>query len=549
MPQMEGRNNATFVALCRMNAALMAELRRSLPPDQVISEPEDLYTYSYDGTPILKTMPEGLVFATTVEEVATVLKLATRYRIPIVTRGSGTGLSGGSIPVPGSIVLCLSRMNRILELDTDNLTLLVEPGVINQDAGLCAESVGLFYPPDPGSMKVSTIGGNVAENSGGLRGLKYGVTRDYVMGLEVVLPTGEVFFTGNKCVKDVAGYSLKDVFIGSEGTLGVITKILLKLIPKPAARKTLLAVYDRMDEAAATVSAIIAARIIPCTMEFLDRTTIRCIEDFAHVGLTTDADAILLLESDGHPAAVEDEARQMESIARAKGARSVALAKDADEAARLMTARRMAIPAMARVAPTTILEDATVPRSKLAEMVRFVQRTAEKYHLTVGTFGHFGDGNLHPTFLANERDPDEIHRVHEAVREIFGYAVELGGTISGEHGIGLTAPFKILEHEVNCGHESLFGGPAAAGGRCGAPGPLALGSSRPLVSPLDGQRGPLRAGPAPRPGFEPAPFQWPAPPLRHPRKAGSPAGPTGGRTRPVVSRALRTAAPRARYPG
>ena len=416
---------------------LMTALRRSLPPDQLISEPEDLYSYSFDGTPILKFPPEGVVFARNAEDVAAVLRLATQHRTPIVTRGSGTGLSGGSVPVPGSVVLCLARMNRILELDTANLTLLVEPGVINQEAGTRAESAGLFYPPDPGSMRVSTIGGNVAENAGGLRGLKYGVTRDYVMGLEVVLPTGEIFFTGNKCVKDVAGYSLKDIFIGSEGTLGVMTKILLKLIPKPAARKTLLAVYDQMDKAAATVSAIIAAKIIPCTLEFLDRTTIRCIEDFAHVGLPTEAEAVLLMESDGHPAAVEDEAAQMEAIARANGAESVALARDAEEAAKLMNARRMAIPAMARVAPTTILEDATVPRSKLAEMVRFVQRTAEKYQLTVGTFGHFGDGNLHPTFLANERNPDEIHRVHEAVREIFEYAVSLGGTISGEHGIGL----------------------------------------------------------------------------------------------------------------
>ncbi len=278
----------------------------------------------------------------------------------------------------------------------------------------------------------------MSENSGGLRGLKYGVTRDYVMGLEVVLATGETFFTGNKCVKDVAGYSLKDIFIGSEGTLGVVTKILLKLIPKPAARKTLLAVYERMDEAAATVSAIIAAKIIPCTMEFLDRTTIRCIENYSKVGLPLDCDAILLLESDGHPAAVDEEAERMAQIAREHGARSVSLAKDVEEATKLMTARRMAIPAMARVAPTTILEDATVPRSKLPEMVRFVQKIAEKYKLTVGTFGHFGDGNLHPTFLANERNPDEIHRVHEAVTEIFLFAVELGGTISGEHGIGLT---------------------------------------------------------------------------------------------------------------
>ncbi|HEY0791521.1 MAG TPA: FAD-linked oxidase C-terminal domain-containing protein [Chthoniobacterales bacterium] len=421
-----------------MSIALMAELRRSFPPDQLLTEPEELYTYSYDGTPLLKTLPEGVVFARSVGEVSALLRSATRHNVPVVTRGSGTGLSGGSVPVAKSVVLCLSRMNRILELDTDNLTMLVEPGVINQEIATLAESAGLFYPPDPGSMRVSTIGGNVAENSGGLRGLKYGVTRDYVMGLEVVLATGEVFFTGNKCVKDVAGYSLKDVFIGSEGTLGVITKILLKLIPKPAARKTLLAVYDQMDHAAATVSAIIAARIIPCTMEFLDRTTIRCIEDYAHVGLPLDADAILLMEADGHPAAVEDQASGMATLARQHGARSVTVAKDAEEAGALMNARRMAIPAMARVAPTTILEDATVPRSKLAEMVRFVQRTADKHRLTVGTFGHFGDGNLHPTFLANERNPDEINRVHEAVREIFDYAVSLGGTITGEHGIGLT---------------------------------------------------------------------------------------------------------------
>jgi glycolate dehydrogenase FAD-linked subunit len=246
------------------------------------------------------------------------------------------------------------------------------------------------------------------------------------MGLEVVLASGEKFFTGNKCVKDVAGYALKDLFIGSEGTLGVITKILLKLIPKPAARKTLLATYERMDAAAATVSAIIAAKIIPCTMEFLDRTTIRCIENYSKVGLPTDCEAILLLESDGHPAAVDEEADRMARIAREHGARSVALAKDAEEATKLMTARRMAIPAMARVAPTTILEDATVPRSRLPEMVRFVQKTAEKYRLTVGTFGHFGDGNLHPTFLANERNKDEIHRVHKAVTDIFAYAVGLG---------------------------------------------------------------------------------------------------------------------------
>jgi glycolate oxidase len=421
-----------------MQPEFLPALRSLFPQDQIVYKPEDLLAYSYDGTPMLQELPQAVVFTTSPEEVKTVLRLATEHSTPVVTRGSGTGLSGGSVPLPGCIVLCLARMNQILELDTDNLTMLVEPGVINIEVANKAEAVGLFYPPDPGSMKVSTIGGNVSENSGGLRGLKYGVTRDYVMGLEVILPTGEQIFTGNKCMKDVAGYSLKDVFIGSEGTLGVVTKILLKLIPKPAARKTLLAVYDKMDAAAATVSSIIAAKIIPCTMEFLDKTTVRCIEEYSHVGLPLDADAILLLESDGHPAAVADEAEQMEQIARKNGAREVSLAKDAEEAAKLMTARRMAIPAMARVAPTTILEDATVPRSRLAEMVRFVQAIAEKYQLTIGTFGHFGDGNLHPTFLANERNKDEIHRVHEAVAEIFHHAVELGGTISGEHGIGLT---------------------------------------------------------------------------------------------------------------
>jgi glycolate oxidase len=421
-----------------MNTDIVSELSAHFPPEAIITQAEDLFAYSYDGTPILQQLPKAVVLVTSREEVATLLRLASKHGTPVVSRGSGTGLSGGSVPVEGSIVLCTARMNHILELDTDNLTIMVEPGVINNEVALKADSVGLFYPPDPGSMKVSTIGGNVSENSGGLRGLKYGVTRDYVMGLEVVLATGETFFTGNKCVKDVAGYSLKDLFIGSEGTLGVVTKILLKLIPRPAARKTLMVVYERMDEAAATVSAIIAAKIIPCTMEFLDRTTIRCIENYSKVGLPLDCDAILLLESDGHPAAVDEEAQRMEQIALEHGARSVSLAKDVEEATKLMTARRMAIPAMARVAPTTILEDATVPRSKLPEMVRFVQKIAEKYKLTVGTFGHFGDGNLHPTFLANERNPDEIHRVHEAVTEIFSYAVELGGTISGEHGIGLT---------------------------------------------------------------------------------------------------------------
>jgi glycolate oxidase len=382
-------------------------------------------------------MPGCVVFATTTEQVAAILKVANETKTPVVTRGSGTGLSGGSLPCPDCIVLCLAKMDRILELDRANLTLLVEPGVTTLAIADAAANAGLFYPPDPGSMKISTIGGNVAENSGGLRGLKYGITRNYVMGLEVVLPDGEICWMGNKCVKDVAGYSLRDLFIGSEGTLGVITKVLLRLIPKPAAKKTMVATYADMGQAAQTVSDIIAAQIIPCTLEFLDQTTIHCVEDFAKVGLPLDCEALLLMETDGHPAAVAEEAAKMEELARKNGAHEVRVAKDEAEATKLATARRSAFSALARLAPTTILEDATVPRSELAKMIRFVDTVAKKYRLRVGTFGHMGDGNLHPTFLTDERNKEEMHRVEEAFKEIFAEAIRLGGTITGEHGVGL----------------------------------------------------------------------------------------------------------------
>jgi glycolate dehydrogenase FAD-linked subunit len=407
------------------------------PADAILTAREDLLPYSFDATAALQQIPSAVVLAKSVDEVSRLLEAANRQSLVIVPRGSGTGLSGGSIPLEGSVVLCLSRMNSILEVDARNLTLLAEAGATTLDIALAAEGAGLFYPPDPGSMKISTIGGNVAENSGGLRGLKYGVTRDYVMGLEIVLPSGEVIFTGNKCVKDVAGYSLRDLFIGSEGTLGIVTKVLLSLIPKPAAGKTLLAIFDRMEDAANTVSAIIAAKIIPCTLEFLDRVTINCVEDYAAIGLPREAAAVLLMETDGHPVAVEEEASRMAQIARNLHARDVRVAQTAEEAIRLATARRAAFSSLARIAPTTILEDATVPRSELAQMVEHIQRVAEKYGLKVGTFGHMGDGNLHPTFLTNEKDVEEMHRVELAMKEIFDRALALGGTITGEHGVGL----------------------------------------------------------------------------------------------------------------
>jgi glycolate oxidase len=416
---------------------LLTQLRAIVGGTNVLTAPEDLIPYSFDGTAALQQMPGCVAFPRTTEDVSRVLKWANETRTAIVTRGSGTGLSGGSVPSRDCVVLCLVKLDKILEVDRANLTMLVEAGVTTQRVSDAATAAGLFYPPDPGSMRISTIGGNVAENSGGLRGLKYGVTRNYVMGMEVVLPTGEIMWLGNKCVKDVAGYSLKDVFIGSEGTLGVITKVLLRLIPKPAAKQTMVATFAQMDQAAEAVSAIIAAQIIPCTLEFLDRTTIQCVEDYAKIGLPTDCEALLLMETDGHPAVVVEEAAQMERIARERGAKELRVAKDEAEATKLASARRTAFSALARVAPTTILEDATVPRSELGRMIRFIDGVAQKYRLRIGTFGHMGDGNLHPTFLTDERNKDEMHRVEEAFGEIFDEAIRLGGTITGEHGIGL----------------------------------------------------------------------------------------------------------------
>jgi glycolate oxidase len=423
--------------MSRVAPPLIADLADALGAERVLTAPEDVAVYAYDGTAALRQNPACVVFPKTTAEVAACVRAARGHKTPIVTRGSGTGLSGGSVPSPGSLVLCLSGMDRILEIDPRNLTIEVEAGVVTQAVDEAAGKYGLFYPPDPGSRKISTIGGNVAENSGGLRGLKYGVTRDYVLGLEAVLADGETVWLGNKCVKDVAGYNLRDLFIGSEGTLGIVTRVLLKLLPIPKARKTLLASYTSIEAAGETVSDIIAAKIIPCTLEFLDQMTIRCVEDFAHVGLPTDAAAVLIMETDGHPPVVEEEAAAMAAISAQHGAIEVRTAADEAEAGRLLAARRGAFSALARVRPTTILEDVTVPRSELAGMVGFIAATAARHGLLIGTFGHMGDGNLHPTFLTDERDADQMHRVELALGEIVERTLAVGGTITGEHGVGL----------------------------------------------------------------------------------------------------------------
>ncbi|MCK5452917.1 MAG: FAD-binding protein, partial [Calditrichia bacterium] len=297
-----------------MNSSTIKMLQKIVGKEKVLTGQEDRLSYAYDGTPLISHTPEAIVIPRDAEEISQILKLANQEKFKVVPRGSGTGLSGGSIPAENSIVLLTNHWNQILEIDQENLTTWVQPGVITGKLHETVEEMGLFYPPDPSSMQICTIGGNVAENAGGLRGLKYGVTKDYVMGLEVVLPNGDIALFGGKNVKDAAGYNLKEVFVGSEGTLGIFSKILLKLVPKPVATKTMLALFDSINQAAQTVSDIIAARIIPTTLEFLDQITIRSVEDFAKIGLPHNSEALLLLEVDGHPAQVAEEEQKIIGI-------------------------------------------------------------------------------------------------------------------------------------------------------------------------------------------------------------------------------------------
>jgi glycolate oxidase len=429
-----------------LEQSILVELGRIVGAENLLTTPEDLVCYGFDATPRLGGLPDAIVKPGTTAEVTRIVQLANSAGFKVVPRGAGTNLSGGSVPIEGGVVIQLTRMNRILEIDTENLTALVEPGVVTSDLHAAVEAIGLFYPPDPGSMTVSTLGGNVAENAGGLRGLKYGVTRDYVMGLEVVLPTGEVINTGGKTVKNVTGYDLTRLMVGSEGTLGIITKILVRLIPKPDAKRTMLVYYRNLNDAAETVSSIIAHRVIPSTLEFLDNTTVRSVEQYIHAGLPLDMEAILLIEVDGPRSVVEEDAEKVVQICREHNAVEIQVSQTAEDSVRLATGRRAALPALARIKPTMVLEDATVPRSQVAAMVRRIQQIAQKHDLLIGTFGHAGDGNLHPTIVCDERDKAEMERVDKAVDEIFAAALELGGTLSGEHGIGLSkAPYMPME--------------------------------------------------------------------------------------------------------
>ncbi|MGN1401023.1 MAG: glycolate oxidase subunit GlcD [Bacillus sp. (in: firmicutes)] len=404
------------------------------------------FTYSYDATPQFQSIPDAVIAPKNTYEVSGIVRVCNEYQIPIVPRGSGTNLCAGTCPTEGGLVLLFKHMNNILEIDEENLTVTVQPGVVTLDMINEVEAKGFFYPPDPSSMKISTIGGNINENSGGLRGLKYGVTRDYVLGLEVVLANGDIIRTGGKLAKDVAGYDLTRLFVGSEGTLGIVTEAILKLVPQPATKKTSLALYQDLEAAARSVSKIIANQIIPTTLEFLDRSTLLVVEDFVKIGLPTDVEAVLLIEQDGEPEVVTRDMGKIAAICIEEGATSVEVAETEEQALALTTARRYALSALARLKPTTILEDATVPRSKIAKMVTAINQIAAKHNVNICTFGHAGDGNLHPTCLTDSRDKEEIERVEQAFEEIFYKAVELGGTITGEHGVGvMKAPYLELK--------------------------------------------------------------------------------------------------------
>lgn len=434
-----------------VDPALLDALRAAVPGG-VLTEPADLIAYGFDAT-FFDDTPPLVVLPTSTAEVSAVHRLATAHRLAITPRGLGSGLSGGAIPLAGSIVLGVAKMNRILQIDEIDRCAVVQPGVINADLQAAVEARGLFYPPDPSSLKQSAIGGNVSENAGGARCLKYGVTGDYVLALEVVLPDGTPIRTGGRTVKNVTGYELRRLFTGAEGTLGTITEITLRLLAKPKIARTALAVFDDIEDAANAVTAVLAAGILPTAIEMIDSFTMRCIEENKPIGLPVDAAAILIFGVDAnHEVVVAEDLEGIAREARAQGARDVQVARDDAEAERLWTARRSINPSLARRRPNRLGEDICIPRRAILPMIRRVYEIRDKYRLEVPLYGHIGDGNLHPNLLCDKRDREEMRRVEGAAREIFETAIALGGTLSGEHGIGL---LKKQFMELDLGPEAV----------------------------------------------------------------------------------------------
>lgn len=414
---------------------------------RVLGNIEDLLAYANDATH-KQVIPAAVVLPESTDQVAAVLRYANDRCIPVIPRGSGSSLAGGATPVLGSIVLDLKRMNTIIEIDRKNLTAIVECGVVTQNFQEAVAAKGLFYPPDPQSMSICTLGANVATRAGGPRGVKYGTTKDYVLGVEAVLPDGAVINYGGKSVKMSSGYDLARVFTGSEGTLGVITRVMLKLITIPPYRRTMVAAFPELDPAAEAVSAIIAEGANPSCLEMLNQGSAILIENYIPLGLPRDVEAFLLIEIDGHPAKVEEDCQLITQICMQHGAKEVRLAQSEAEAERIWLARRALFPAVAHLAPNVLIEDATVPRTQVPAMVRAIGKIAERNRVNIGVSGHVGDGNLHPGIMADKSNPELMERVEKAMGEIASEALKLSGTLSGEHGIGtLKAPYLEWEHK------------------------------------------------------------------------------------------------------
>jgi glycolate oxidase len=414
--------------------------------------------YSYDATPIPieRALPSAVVFPTSQEDVQKLVKICYEEDIPIFSRGAGSGLTGGAVPtLEKGVVASFERMNRF-HIDVDNATAVVEPGVITYEFQREVERFGLFYPPDPSSFKYSTIGGNIAENAGGPRCLKYGVTREYVLGLTAVIKEGEVIKTGNPVIKDVAGYDITKLFVGSEGTLGLITSAVLKLIPKPKARGTALILFKNLEDVGRVVTRIMTSGIFPSALEFMDRDAIRAVEEFKPVGLPKDVSALLLVEVDGSPQSVKEDIKAVEELAKAMGL-EVKVAEDEESAEKLWTARKSLGPALGNLKTGKINEDVVVPRVYLSEAIRDYRKVAEKYGLLMAIFGHIGDGNLHVNLLYDKKNKEEEERAERAVDEIFEITLRYNGSITGEHGVGLTKR-KFLEYQFGpVGMEILRG--------------------------------------------------------------------------------------------
>ena len=427
---------------------LVKELAALIGVQNVRADATALAAYSRDATPLFGGLPEVIVAPTSTQDVVKIVKYAAKTNTPIIPRGAGSNLCAATVPLKGGIVLSMTSMNKVLEVNKAEMLAVVQPGVTNLELDQLVEKENLRFVPDPGSRNVSTIGGNVATSAGGLRGLKYGTTKNYILGLEAVLGTGEVVRTGGRLVKDVAGYDVTRLLVGSEGTLAVFTEITVALVPRPTDSKYGVAYFDDLASAAACVDSIISSGVLPSTLEFLDNTCLVAVEEFANLGLDIKAGALLLFGDDGEGDVVAQTVEKMAEIAKkASGIRGVTLAQDVAAAEALLYARRCSLPALARLGTLSILEDIAVPRPAMAAVVKRIEAIGEKHHLRIGTFGHAGDGNLHPTIVINKDDAEEVVKAEKALKEIFALAIEFNGTITGEHGVG-SAKLPFLEKKV-----------------------------------------------------------------------------------------------------